>query len=350
MSSRHVGLDDGSSDCCVFGSLLCRYGIRRKVTLMTWLIFIMILHEAYWIYGLSFDSNQELFPPPEPHHVNNVHLEQYLLVPLPRAPLAPWPLPLILCGPCVCHVPSTPLHPQLALQHVVHVVHRPWPSSLVLLFVIRAPGVQIARRDHIPLPVDAFNVRLDLTPPSAMLQLVRRVLPDFMEAKQASRRNVPRSVHQGISESKRELHALSHWFWQFVCVFQLHDSAFCPPGSAMPSPCAAGSFSTAVSLTSSCTSLCGVGQFSTPGSTSCRDCYGGTIAVSTGTAHCVQCPEGVINITWRFSMFIQPYILFCINAGSSTSASGATLCSACATGLLCLPVFNAPVDPATVQL
>lgn len=141
-----------------------------------------------------------------------------------------------------------------------------------------------------------------------MLPLVHLVLPVFMASKRADRQSVVYCVRQGMSS---------------FCVFGLNFSlsshnfvllhhrkscrAFCPPGSAAPSPCAPGSFSTAISRISSCTSLCGVGKFSKEGATACRDCYGGTIATYVGTAHCEQCPEGILR-DFVFHTYTHVYI------------------------------------------
>ena len=78
-------------------------------------------------------------------------------------------------------------------------------------------------------------------------------------------------------------------------LFDTHTfSAFCPAGSSEPSPCAAGTFSTEIALSSNCSLMCGLGQFSTNGATACHECYRGTIAKSRGTAICSQCGEGMV--------------------------------------------------------
>ena len=88
------------------------------------------------------------------------------------------------------------------------------------------------------------------------------------------------------------------FFW---CALFTLFSSFCPRGSARPTVCAAGSFSSTIGRSSLC-NLCTVGQYSLNGSTECIPCDGGTFAAIVGSPKCLQCPIGkdfMLKISWH---------------------------------------------------
>ena len=113
--------------------------------------------------------------------------------------------------------------------------------------MIHAHGVLTAPLVRTPLLVVLVvcNVRRDLTRFWEMLRLVLRVLPGVMMARQASRQNVAQNVHQGI---KSEFYIKVMTMFNYIMLI-FFDSAFCPPGSFVPSLCAPGSFSNSTALT-----------------------------------------------------------------------------------------------------